>query len=156
QVGFGTAVEAQAALELQFLDAQPGKPTTLAAQPLQLIGPGLAGGGALRNVSGDNIWSGPIVLAASSAIGVEPDPANPGAPLTLTVTGDIIGALTDDLTKAGGGTLVLPAANDYEGQTIVSGGVLQIQDPGALGLGGTVSVNDGASLQLAAGANGAF
>jgi autotransporter-associated beta strand protein len=156
QVGFGTVVEGGAALELQFIDAQPGQPTTLAAQPLFLIGSGLGGGGALRNVSGDNIWSGTIALADSSSIGVEPDPHSPGAPLTLTVTGDIVGSLGNDLTKAGGGTLILPTVNDYEGQTIVAGGALQIQDPGALGLGDSVSVNDGASLQLAAGANGPF
>ncbi|MGU3495730.1 autotransporter domain-containing protein [Xanthobacteraceae bacterium A53D] len=53
------------------------------------------------------------------------------------------------LTKSGSGTLILSGANTYSGQTVVSGGVLNIRNESALGggAGGTV-VESGAALEL--------
>jgi autotransporter-associated beta strand protein len=153
--GFDTQVDDQAALELQFTDPQPGQPTTVAGEMLSLTGSGINGGGALRDVSGDAVWSGPITLAGSSTVGVENDPNNstPTA-LTLMLTGDISGQPTNDFTKTGPGTLVLPSANDYAGQTLVTQGIVQISDSNALGAGGGVTVSTGATLQLVAGSGG--
>ncbi|MGB8167670.1 MAG: autotransporter-associated beta strand repeat-containing protein, partial [Chthoniobacteraceae bacterium] len=60
------------------------------------------------------------------------------------------------LTKSGVGTLFLQGSNTYTGTTTVSGGVLNLQNAGALGTGAAaVTVNTGAAiaLQHATGAN---
>ena len=53
------------------------------------------------------------------------------------------------LTKAGSGTLVLAGTNGYTGLTIVSGGIVQVQNSSAFGTaaGGTV-VSNNASVQV--------
>ena len=66
--------------------------------------------GALENLSGTNNWLSTITLASPSTINT--------AVGQLTVTGAISG--NADLTKIGGGTLVLgSAANTYTGQTAI-------------------------------------
>src|SRR2546430_7086390 len=79
--------------------------------------------------------------------------------LTLTAGGDNTSTLfsgviqngsgTLALTKSGTGTLTLSNANTYSGLTTVSGGILLIQNAGALGTtaGGT-TVSSGATLEL--------
>ena len=66
-----------------------------------------------------------------------------------TVLNSILGTTTGGLVKDGTGTLTLTAANTYTGVTIVSAGVLDLQN--ALALGGTAggtTVSAGAALQL--------
>ncbi len=117
-------------------------------RPLVLNGTGTDGTGALRFLAGstNSTYSGNILLNTATSIGVDPS-------LTLTVTGIVSGA--GDLTKVGQGTVVLNAINTYTGNTIVSTGVLNVQNGSGLGLtssvGGTVTVVSGATLQVQGG-----
>lgn len=99
-----------------------------------------AAGGTLRNVSGNSRWAGEVILASTD--------------LTTQVEGltslTIDGKISDNaslaglgLTKTGPGTLVLTAASTYRGVTLVNEGVLNINNPFALGTadGGTTMVN---------------
>lgn len=66
---------------------------------------------------------------------------------TLTIANAITG--TGSLTKSGPGTLVLSTANSYLGATLVSGGILNVQNSSALGTtAGGVTVSNGATLQV--------
>jgi len=121
--------------------------------------------GALRNISGNNTWSGAITLAAAiSRISSEAG--------TLTITNTITGTdrniyvtgagntiISGNITmgtgiffKYGTGTLVLTGSNSYTGQTEVYGGVLNIQNSQALGStdGGTIVAVD-CALELQGG-----
>ncbi|HXG08193.1 MAG TPA: Ig-like domain repeat protein [Gemmataceae bacterium] len=140
----GTVVQAGAALETQ---------SNVAGEPLTLNGDGIPfnnhNTGALRNVSNFNTYSGPITLATNTTIGVD-------SGSQLIITGVITdGAATRTLTKELTGTLVLRAANTYDGATFVNQGALSVQHAQALGAGGTAAngtqVLDGAQLQLAGG-----
>ena len=115
---------------------------TVAAEALTLNGTGLYGDGALRSLSGNNAWGGPITLTTNSSIGV--DTGN------LTVSGVISGDYT--LTKALAGTLTLSGNNTYTGLTTVGTGVLNIQHSSALGTtAGATTVSSGAALQIQGG-----
>ncbi|MBM3994532.1 MAG: hypothetical protein FJ303_10335, partial [Planctomycetes bacterium] len=115
-------------------------PAGLAA--VTVLGSATASPGALRNVSGNNTWTGPVFLQTSSSIGADPT-------TRFSVTGTIQDPPTSvanpipspapaaDLTKVGTGTLVFPNANTYAGNTLVNSGVLNIQHNTALG--GTTS-----------------
>jgi autotransporter-associated beta strand protein len=119
------------------IDGDPnhtGASITVPSESIGLNGTGIGGAGALRNVSGNNTWQGPVVLMTNDAIGVDPG-------TTLTVTGEVedfvpVPVPAASLTKVGTGTLVFPGSNAYSGKTFVNAGVLNIQDPGALGLSG--------------------
>ena len=81
---------------------------------------------------------------------------NIGTGLTDTFSGILGGAGTDEnnlaLTKTGTGTFVLSGANTYSGVTTVSGGVLNIQNNGALGTtAGNTSLGTGTTLQIQGG-----
>lgn len=64
----------------------------------------------------------------------------------LTHNGIFVGVGT--LTKAGSGTLVLANANSHAGGTVVSNGVLQINNASSLGAGGFTNI--GATLKIGA------
>ena len=196
--GKGTTVQDGATLELEVEFAIPSNPQTDAhgrdlgddsitrdpnrltiSESLTLYGRGVgakdqAGGvGALRSVSGINIYAANITLAGvgsqidlAAAIGVEPD-QRPGHPTpdstyfindySLTVTGTIGGTKYHDFIKRGGGNLILPVANTYTGITRIEQGWVTIQNQKSLGeriagLGDTLQpgtfVSDGAALHL--------
>jgi fibronectin-binding autotransporter adhesin len=70
----------------------------------------------------------------------------------LTVSSPITEALVGfGITKAGGGNLILRAANNISGPVVVNGGNLNIQHGDALGSNGLVTVNVGGTLQLQGG-----
>jgi autotransporter-associated beta strand protein len=179
--GGGTVVEFGAALELAVdskADSVTGTTNTLYVnEPLTINGEGVSDqGGALRNVSGINVYAATISLgqfAKTDAIGVDPDP-NPksdnsyfptygknGVALTgdysLTVIGNISGTLETAFEKLGTGQLILPNPNTYLGPTLISQGWVTVRDNQALGahvpgLGDTVQplvhVQPNAALHL--------
>ena len=68
---------------------------------------------------------------------------------TLTQNGVIGGA--DGITKSGGGTLVLGAANTYGGQTTIEGGTLALSGAGSIGASSVVSLTiSGATFDISA------
>jgi autotransporter-associated beta strand protein len=104
---------------------------------LLISGSGLAGDGGLLNVSGNNAWTGPVQMDANTTFGTDA-----GTNLTIGIegsTGDT-NAIGDNgtgysLTKEGPGTLILPDADTYRGQTIINNGILEIENPLSLGAG---------------------
>jgi autotransporter-associated beta strand protein len=133
----GTTVAAGATLELSGNVAITG-------EALTLNGNGDGGNGALRNVSGDNLFAGLITLATNSRIqsdiagdvlslDVASGPAISGVDTSVTFAGDgditvadAISLGTGGLTKEGAGVLILGGTNTYTGTTTVSNGVLAI------------------------------
>jgi len=113
--------------------------------------------GALRNVSNFNTFTGTLILETNSTIGVDS-----GSQLTLASPGTILDngnqlTLTKELT----GTLVAANQNTYglgaattptTPSTFVNQGILNVQNPGALGLPQNLSeVLDGAQMQVQGG-----
>ncbi len=82
-----TSVTSGAALQLQGGVAITGEPLTLS-------GTGVATDGALRNISGDNTWTGNVTLATASEIQSDA--------ISLTVSGNISSTILG-LTVAGAG-----------------------------------------------------
>ncbi len=130
---------------------------------LTLNGTGSGGNGALRNLSGNNVYGGLVNLSGNTTIQSDAGLltlSNPGtlsgATFGLTVTGtgnttisSIIGTTTGTLTKTGTGLLILNGANSYTGITNINVGTLSITN--ALGLGttaGTTVVANGATLNI--------
>lgn len=104
-----------------------GAGATFAAEALTINGTGSAGQGALLNASGNNTLAGTVSLASDASVGA-------AANTTLTLNGVVSGtAATNDLVKTGAGTVVLNAANTYQGTTTVSAGVLQVSNENNLG-----------------------
>jgi len=79
-----------------------GAGITYAAEPLNLNNSGINTGGALQNVSGNNIWTGPITLQSAATIGSD------SGTLTLGGATGIAGAF--GLTFAGAGNTTITTA----------------------------------------------
>lgn len=147
----GTLVNAGAALEID----SGANGANVGAEALVLNGTGVNQSnpaGALRNVSGINSWAGPITFQpAAITIGTDG-----GA---LTVTGTVQDGVpyptpAANFQKVGPGTLSFAGPNTYRGSTTVVAGILNIQNPTALGdpvHGAGTVVNNGATLQLQGG-----
>jgi fibronectin-binding autotransporter adhesin len=141
------------------------------ALPLTLKSVGPFSFGALRNVSGNNSWGGPITLVeAARTINSEKGTltlqgAISGATLGLTIGGagnttitNVIGTTSGTLTKNGGGTLTLSGANTFTGSTTVNDGTLvldystqdnsKLSDTAALTLSkGTLTLSGGSHTE---------
>src|SRR5262249_49547849 len=95
---------------------------------------GKANAGALRAVSGQSIWTGPVYLTGVSVgdtvyLGSEGTQAVPNGLSAAQVT--LVGTVTDltpgsntKIVKIGGGTVVLTGANTFGGMVEVKAGVL--------------------------------
>ncbi|MDD4986387.1 MAG: autotransporter-associated beta strand repeat-containing protein, partial [Dehalococcoidales bacterium] len=164
-LGTGTVtitVTSGGALQMQ------GGITISSIKTLRLGGTGISNTGALRSISGNNEWQGPIILTAATRIRSGRD--------NLTISGDITGAtfgLTiggpgdtaitgviattrGTLTKDGAGTLLLSGNNTYTGLTTISVGVIKL---GAAGDGvngplGTVAAGTTVAIRAALDLNG--
>ncbi len=115
---------------------------TVLNESLRLSGSGIFGTGALESLGGANRWESNVTLGSfpgfspatipptAVSIGVLPTGVNDN----LTIDG-IIGQIagTFGINKVGGGNLVFNNSNAYGGVTTVAGGVLRLQQPGALG-----------------------
>lgn len=131
------AVSSGATLELAAAGAYNATGGTLT-----LNGAGVGGTGALFASSSSSIGSGSgsVVLASSSTIGV-------ASGQTLTINQLVTGS-GSVLTKSGGGTLDLRAANLYTGNTRISDGFL-LANNGSGSATGTGSVTvDGAAARV--------
>src|SRR5262249_6340077 len=139
--GLGTSanvvVATGAALQLQAPVTNPGNFTF--ARPIVLNGAGPTGNGALENVLGANVVSNAITVNTPTTIGVDAG--------FLTQNNLIQGP--GDLTKVGGGTLVINANNTFTGQFNIANGVVRL-DGGQYALGAFTAgttVTSGATLQ---------
>jgi autotransporter-associated beta strand protein len=153
----GTTVADGAALEI---DGTAGNLTNI-ADALTLKGAGISSGGALRNVAGNNTYTGAVTLGSASRINSD------SGILTINSTGSLTGnfgltfggagsiilsdafapvSTAQTLTKDGVGKLTLNAASSHTGLTTVGSGTLEYGVSNALCSGGlTVS---GGTLDL--------
>jgi autotransporter-associated beta strand protein len=113
--------------------------TPIAEVTTTIDGAGVSNNGALRNIAGNNTWSGTVALASDSSIG-----ADTGT--TLTMSGVISGGHA--LSKAGAGTVVLNAAETYTGATNVNAGTLQLGAANLIPNTSAVTVAGGATFNL--------
>jgi autotransporter-associated beta strand protein len=111
--------------------------------------------GGLREVSGSSVWTGPVTLTGDTTIGAEGSQnlQNGIAAATLNIIGTIDDPSGNNykLIKVGNGTVTLSGSNVYSGQTLVQQGVLQVNNPHALGASvptANTVVSDGAALEL--------
>jgi large repetitive protein len=112
--------------------------------------------GAIRAVSGQSSWTGPVQLVANTTISAEGTQAVQNGVSTASLT--ILGTISDataggdfTITKIGNGDVVFAGANTYGGLTIVQQGVLIVDNPTALGATGAnqgTIVEAGAALDL--------
>jgi fibronectin-binding autotransporter adhesin len=72
---------------------------------------------------------GQLQLAGLSGTGT----INTDSGVAATINAPIVDGSSQSLTKVGGGTLILTAANTYSGDTTISGGTLQLGNGGANG-----------------------
>ena len=149
----GTSVTGGAALELQGTIA-------VGAEALTLNGTGISSGGALRNISGDNSYAGPITLGSATRINSDSGTLTLDVVSGNAITGtqnltfggagnvtvnDSIATSTGTLTKDGAGTLTLAGTNTYTGATSITAGILLVNGSTASGSAVTVS-NSGTVL----------
>ncbi|WP_181011686.1 autotransporter-associated beta strand repeat-containing protein [Bosea psychrotolerans] len=131
----GTVVASGAALELQG-------GITIASEALTLNGTGVAGGGALRNVSGTNTYGGAITLGSNASI--------VSAANGLALTGGVaLGANT--LTFGGGAINVTTAGITGAGAVVVGSGLVLIDAAGAYVGGTTIATGATAATSVAGG-----
>lgn len=136
------------------------------ARPFTINGTGPSSLGALRNISGNNTISGTVTLGSASRIHSD------AGTLTLSAAGTSVSSPNHNLTfggsasilvstamnlgsaqlaKEGSGTTTLTVAHTFTGGTNIAAGVLNIQNAGALGASGTITVTSGATLQMQGG-----
>ena len=127
-----------------------------------IIGTGIGGTGALRNLANSNTWTGLLTMGAGGTT-VDSDAgtltlsggfAGNTRPLTVQGAGDTVisGAIvttTGTLTKNGAGKLTLGAVNSYTGATSISTGTLALGIANAIGASSAVTVSAGATFDLA-------
>lgn len=127
-------------------------------ESLSIRGAGVGSAGAIRNISGDNSWTGLITLTNSLRVTSNSGTLTLGSasiaqrtfimtgPGNITVEGDLTGTsgsvLVDNLANEGiaGGTMTLKGANVFTGTTTVTNGILNLEgnrtsDSGAIIVG---------------------
>lgn len=139
----GTTLASGAAIEID------GSGRTIAEPITSLIGTGLGGTGALRNLANTNSWTGAITLGSGGATidsesGILTLGTISGATQTLTISGSgnttagVISTTSGSLVKNGSGTLTLSGANTFTGSTTINDGIVSIAADSRLGVVPTV------------------
>ncbi len=151
--GGTTTVSSGAALQLQGGIA-------VGSQPLTLNGTGIANDGALRNISGNNSWSGPVTLGSATRVNSDAGTltlsgniGGNGQNLSVggagsTVISGVIGTTTGSLTKDGAGTVVLAGSNTYTGGTNINAGTLKLGASERIADSSAVTISSGATFNL--------
>lgn len=151
--GAGTTISSGAALQLEGGIA-------VGAEVLTLSGTGVSNTGALRNISGNNSWSGNLVLAANTTLVSDADTLSitggiSGATRTLTVAGagntTISGNITTTtgaLIKDGAGQLTLSGTNTYTGATTINAGTLLLGASNVISNSSALTVAGGATFDV--------
>ncbi len=134
---------------------------TVVGEWVNLSGTGLSNTGALRNLSGNNTFTGTVNLVTyASRINSDAGTltlsgkVNSAQNLTFGGAGDIIcsGVIQTGigtLTKDGTGTLTLSGANTFTGTTTISAGTLRLGDGGTTGSLSTAStITNNATLVI--------
>jgi len=153
KVAGSTSVSSAAALEIQG-------GITLDAEPITLSSTGISTTtGGIRNISGDNNITGTITSAAASRINSDAGTLTLnnntnalilngttiiGGTSSTTITGKISGSsYVNTLTMDGTGVLSLSStSNDYSGQTIITSGMVKINNENSLGATSNVTQNN--------------
>ncbi|MEY2536981.1 MAG: fibronectin-binding autotransporter adhesin [Verrucomicrobiota bacterium] len=149
---FGTTVNNGGALQLQG-------DIMVNAEPLSLNGSGTSATGALRNISGNNTFTGAITLAGATTIGSDAGSltlsgtlTNGGFAETFTGSGSTVvsGAIsgTGGLSKIGSGLLTLSATNTYSGSTTINAGTVAINSASSLGAAGAALTINAGTLEV--------
>ena len=155
----GTTAAGSTVISGAELQVQGG--IAVSGEALTLNGSGVSSGGALRNVSGNNSWSGGVTLGATSTIAsdsgtltISGNMTNGGFLTTMTGAGSVTasGVIsgTGGLTKSGAGTATLSGNNTFTGALAVNAGTLL--------LGASDRITDSVNVSLGGGtlASGGF
>ncbi len=130
--GYGNSVASGAALQLQGgISVVEGN--------ISIAGSGPDGTGALRNISGDNSFSGAVLLAGNATVG-----SSSGG---FTLSGDVNLGKSQTLTTTGAGNIYL------NGSVYGSQSGLSAHETGNLTLGGSASNSFTGTLMIYGGAN---
>lgn len=110
--------------------------------------------GALSNLNGDSIWSGPITLAGTASGGTNPLLNQIGVQAGSLRLSNVIqdaSGINASWAKSGSGDLIIsgPSPNTYTGLTRLYGGRLILEKDGALGAAGAIDSATGNTFQLA-------
>jgi autotransporter-associated beta strand protein len=142
---------------------------TVSGEALTLVGNGIATNtGALRNISGNNTWAGPISISSAATSRVASDAGflliSGNVTLSTTVgdqfvlqgagNGEVSGVISgaSRVTKGtmGGGTWTLSGANTYTGKTVITNGTVVVSSINSVS-GGTATSSVGAPTTIANG-----
>ncbi|MDB5307092.1 MAG: hypothetical protein JWO38_1294 [Gemmataceae bacterium] len=117
-------------------------------------------GAAVRAISGSSVWTGPVTLVGDTTIAADgtQNVQNGIAAASVNFLGTINDQTTGPTppkltvgTATGLGTVILSGTNTYKGQTDVRFGILEVNNPNALGAAsatGNTVVEAGAQLAL--------
>jgi fibronectin-binding autotransporter adhesin len=131
-----------------------GDPGALQQSTLDTSGSGVLSFGILTSATlGGLTGPGTIVLsnATSAAVALSIGNNNAGTSFAGAMTGP------GNVTKVGGGSLLLSGSNSYTGGTVVAAGTLEAASTASLSgfaTPGTITVGSGATLAVSAGSNG--
>ncbi|MGD0089335.1 MAG: autotransporter-associated beta strand repeat-containing protein, partial [Planctomycetota bacterium] len=115
-------------------------------------------GGVILTTNNPQKWNSNLTFTGTNSLDLGAGAVTPNASRIVTVSastltvGGAIGGGAINLTKAGGGTLVLTGANTYSGTTTISAGTLNANASAALGdeSGTNTLIFTGGTLQAAA------
>ena len=138
---------------------------SVGAETLSLNGSGITSNGALRNISGDNVFGGTITLAGTTTIQSDAGSLTLNAANSITGTnralvieglgnGTINGTITTGtgtVTKNDTGIWTLSGVNTFTGATTINAGVLSVATIGNGGVAGNLGAATSAAANLVLG-----